>query len=236
MREQLETLTRLQALQIEAIDIQCILDRVPERLQAVDAQREEHEAGLAEINEQLASLNRSYRTLERDAKANQVLVDKSQDKLRSVKTNKEYQSSLKEIDDLKRKNSQLEDEMLDCLDRIEALEHALAERKAEFERLARELESEKADILKEAEAKERELDRVVSAEKEVAQTVPPDLLTVFNTVKQKQARGIAIAPVTDALCHACHVKLPPQRYNELQRGDQLMFCPNCQRIIYWKQN
>jgi uncharacterized protein len=42
-------------------------------------------------------------------------------------------------------------------------------------------------------------------------------------------------PVSDAVCNGCNVNLPPQLYNELQRSDTLRYCPNCQRIIYWKE-
>jgi predicted nucleic acid-binding Zn-ribbon protein len=27
--------------------------------------------------------------------------------------------------------------------------------------------------------------------------------------------------------------IPPQRFNELIRGEKLMDCPSCRRIIYW---
>jgi uncharacterized protein len=31
------------------------------------------------------------------------------------------------------------------------------------------------------------------------------------------------------------MNIPPQMYNELQRSDILMFCPHCQRIVYWRE-
>ncbi len=43
---------------------------------------------------------------------------------------------------------------------------------------------------------------------------------------------MAIAKVEDAVCEGCHMNIPPQMYNELQRFESLMYCPQCQRIIY----
>jgi predicted nucleic acid-binding Zn-ribbon protein len=30
------------------------------------------------------------------------------------------------------------------------------------------------------------------------------------------------------------MKLPPQLYNELQRGDSVLTCPMCRRILFWE--
>jgi predicted nucleic acid-binding Zn-ribbon protein len=46
--------------------------------------------------------------------------------------------------------------------------------------------------------------------------------------------GIAISQVVNATCSGCNMNIPPQMYNELQKRDSLKFCPNCERIIYWK--
>ena len=43
-------------------------------------------------------------------------IAKSKEKLTSVKTNKEYQALLKEIDDLKNANSKIEDQMFEILE------------------------------------------------------------------------------------------------------------------------
>jgi hypothetical protein len=28
--------------------------------------------------------------------------------------------------------------------------------------------------------------------------------------------------------------VPPQLYNQIQRGEQVIVCPNCQRILFWR--
>jgi hypothetical protein len=45
---------------------------------------------------------------------------------------------------------------------------------------------------------------------------------------------MAVAPVQQAICMGCHMNIPAQLFNELQRFDELRFCPHCHRIIYWK--
>jgi predicted nucleic acid-binding Zn-ribbon protein len=45
--------------------------------------------------------------------------------------------------------------------------------------------------------------------------------------------GLAISSVVTGVCQTCHMGIPPQKFNELIRGNDLMTCPHCNRIIYW---
>jgi len=235
LKNQIDILIKLQSVQSEAAEIKADLNRVFEKINTIDMQRQDFEKTLSDTSSLIEELTGEYRTFETDAKMNQSQVEKSQEKLRSVKTNKEYQASLKEIEELKARNSQLEDEMLECLDQIDAAEKVLAERKIEFQQFSRELDDKKNEIEKEAAEGEAKLDRLITEERDVAEVADTELLEIFKSVKKKQTMGRAIVPVTDAVCHGCNVNLPPQMYNELQKCDKLQFCPNCQRIIYWSQ-
>ena len=35
-------------------------------------------------------------------------------------------------------------------------------------------------------------------------------------------------------CLGCHMHLPPQFFNELQRARDIRLCPNCHRILFWR--
>jgi hypothetical protein len=35
------------------------------------------------------------------------------------------------------------------------------------------------------------------------------------------------------VCQCCHLAIPPQKFNELIKGEKMMSCPHCMRIIYW---
>jgi len=235
MKKQIEILVKLQEVEFESAEIKATLESVSEKIQSIDLQRQAFDQTITDQSVLIEDFSKKYRSLEADAAQNQSLIEKSRDKLRSVKTNKEYQSSLKEIEDLKAKNSQFEDEMLECLDQTDTLEKTLSEKKAAFEQLSKELEDEKRAIEQDAVKDETRLAELVVEEKEVAGTVDNEMLDVFIAVKKKQSKGIAIVPVIDAACQGCNVNIPPQMYNELQRCDKLQFCPNCQRIIYWDQ-
>jgi len=39
--------------------------------------------------------------------------------------------------------------------------------------------------------------------------------------------------VRNGTCQGCNMNIPPQLYNQLQRGDTIELCGTCNRIIYW---
>ena len=162
-------------------------------------------------------------------------VKKTQAKLRSVKTNKEYQSFLKEIEDVNAKNSKVEDEMIECLERLDETENIMATKKDEYLQLSDRVKSEKETINQGAGQGKKKLAELETDRKVVSGMVDPELLKKYFMIKEQNQGGLAIVPVKDAVCHGCNVNLPPQLYNELHRCDTLRFCPNCHRIIYWKE-
>jgi len=66
----------------------------------------------------------------------------------------------------------------------------------------------------------------------LSETVEPELMKHYMELKQ-QIKGGVMASVQNAVCNGCHMNIPPQMYNELQRFDSLKYCPFCRRIIYW---
>jgi hypothetical protein len=163
-------------------------------------------------------------------------IQKSQEKLRSVKTNKEYQSSLKEIDDIKLINSKIEDEMLEFLEQIESAEKALNEQKKRYSQIVDDTNREKDSINRDTEHYKQKLAQLESDRNLVKDTLDSTILDIFYRVKAKQADGVAIAEVKDEVCQGCNLNIPPQMYIDLQHRNSLKNCPSCERIIYWENH
>jgi len=235
MKEQIKVLVKLQHLDTEAERIKSTLNDVSKKLETLDLSLKEIEQILKNQESVLNELKKEYRDYESDVKINLGKIKKSQEKLRSVKTNKEYQSLLKEIEDVNSKNSLIEDKMIECLDRIDETEGIIAKRKEDFFQLSDHIKSEKLHIEHEAVIDKKRLDELDMDRKNVSGLIDSQLFKTYLVIKEQQRGGLAVVPVKDAVCHGCNVNLPPQLYNELFRYNSLKFCPNCQRIIYLKE-
>jgi hypothetical protein len=156
--------------------------------------------------------------------------------LRSVKTNKEYQSSVKEIEDIELKNSKIEDGMLEFLEQIERAEKGLNEQKQRYSQIIDDTNREKDSINRDTEQCKQKLAQLESDRKAVTIALDSTILDIFYRVKTKQSDAVAIAEVKDAVCQGCNLNIPPQMYIDLQHRNSLKNCPSCERIIYWEDH
>jgi len=231
-KEQIDTLIRIQELEKQACLVNAKLIDVPKKIEALDLNLELSKEAECATESELKDLKKKYRAMEEEIRSSQSREKKNQEKLRLVKTNKEYQSSLKEIEDLKKKMSAMEDDMLLVLEQIDHLESLVSEKKTEIETLSQKIDWDKKAIQKEAEESKKKLANIKDNIEKAIKLVDPALLDRYNWVQQKVGR-LAIVSVEKAVCQGCHLNIPPQMYNELHRGDTIKFCPHCQRMIYW---
>ncbi len=235
MKEQIKVLVKLQHLDTETVRIKSTLNDVSIKLEHLDSSLKEIEQTIKDQESVLNELKKQYRDYESDVKMNLAKNKKSQEKLRSVKTNKEYQSMLKEIEDVNSKNSSIEDKMIECLDSMDETEEIIAKKKDEYLLFSDRITSEKENIERETGINKKKLDELYMDKKNVSGLIDSQLFKKYLVIKEQQQGGLAVVPVKDAVCHGCNVNLPPQLYNELFRYDSLKFCPNCHRMIYLKE-
>ncbi|WP_373499064.1 zinc ribbon domain-containing protein [Desulfococcus sp.] len=234
VREQIDILVELQRKDVDADAVRTFLSGIAQRLQALEGNLASAEAEREAAEADLAALRKDYRSLESDVKANLELIRKSKSRLPGIKTNKEYQALLKAMEETEKKNSRFEDEMLELLDRIEAGEKGLEQRKQECVQADASFTAEKARLESESREGEIRLAEIAEARDRTAQAAPPELIKIFTRI-QKQVESPMIVPVRGNTCEGCNIQIPPQMANELRRFESLNFCPFCNRLIYWQR-
>jgi predicted nucleic acid-binding Zn-ribbon protein len=233
IKEKLRDLATLQRYEDEIGRIEKELAKVEDRVNGLRSELAEYEEKVDRNRQTLDELKKQYRSDESEVQLIELQIAKSQEKLRAVKTNKEYQSTLKEIDDLKAKTSWLEDRMLEVLDRIESAENQGREDLADLDEIKIEVEEKQREIRLQSEQQQDVLTSRQQERDTVLARLDTKTTEIYHRVK-RQGRGTAIAAVVDAVCQVCRMNIPPQLFNELMRMDNMLMCPNCQRIIYPK--
>ena len=108
---------------------------------------------------------------------------------------------------------------------VKAAEKALAEEK-------KQVEAEKARARERTAVDQKELDQLRKDRVESVAKLPPASLSAYERIRKKW-HGIVVAEATSGRCSACQIVLRPQFIQDLRRGDQLMFCESCGRILYY---
>jgi len=232
LQENLQLLIELQQIERRIRDLREQKDRAPRQIAVLQGEEREAETRLQEKQEMLKSVQKSRLDLETEVEDLERRKARSKQKLLEVKSNKEYQAMLKEIDDL-------EDLIRGCEDRIiEQMETAevLMEQTREHERLLTEarnkLQREGAQLEIEAAKADTLIENLEGQKEQLKPQISSDLLKRYQFLRANRG-GVALAPVNKGTCLVCHMNLPPQAVIDLQKDEMVMHCPNCQRIIYW---
>lgn len=235
MKEQIQTLVTIQDIEGETAEIQQQLAGAYHRIEEMENRLKEKRKQEAEKEGTVSQWKISYRDFDLTLKSNHEMVLRSQERLKSVKTNREYQALLKEVEELKKQNARIEDEMIKLMGDIESGEAQLVQNATEIQSLAAEIEAEKSAVEESTQYQRLRLKELGEKKSQYTVKTEPGLLKLFNRVRTIHSRGNAVVQAIDAVCEGCHMNIPHQLYNELQRCDSIKLCPNCQRIIYWQQ-
>ena len=103
----------------------------------------------------------------------------------------------------------------------------------EIKGLEEAIEKDEASLNKELASINKKLEELRTKSTKLCQDISEQLLEQYNFIKKKLDHPV-VASISDAICNACHIKIPLQTYIEVQKGEFITTCPNCQRIIYWK--
>jgi len=232
MLADLERLIQLQRLDDFVTGARQTLAEHPDRLAALDSRLAGARDRLAGSRAGLAKNQACRRALEKDLATIQGRLARFKDQLMEVKTNREYQAMLKEIETAEREIRALEDRMLERM--LEADELAGAVRQAE-EDLAVEqasIDSDRGEMEGRALELEAELARAVPARETLVAAIAVPLCALYDHVARNR-KGVAVAEARDGHCTVCHVRLRPQVYNEIRRNETIVQCDSCQRILYF---
>ena len=232
-RAQMETLLSLQEIELQKLEVQKVLDKVAAKIDALDQELNHSSRVIEKDRQALAELKDRYRDYDEQIRVNTVLIDKIEAKRRSVKTNREYESLLKEEEQLRTRKSQVEDEMLGCMSEMESLGDKISQLEEAHRQLDEQVSSDKEAVKLEASESQGRFADLASEVPAVEAEIAPGLLKTFAKIKKMAPDGKALAPARNSVCMGCHMNIPPQMFNELQRYDSLKLCPFCNRILYW---
>ena len=234
MTEQLVLLIALQKAESAAGRIQARRRDIPLQMEELEKEFSALGAVVDAQREQLEALKKRRREKDTQLQTGQETLKRTRERLLDVKTNKEYQSILKEIETLEGKTSRMEDEIISLLDELDQLETAVKAKEEELNVSRRRFEEEKAKLASELNSLEEELTGCLRKGDEIKGKIPAELLRKYEQIKGIR-RGIAVVSVWKEVCDGCHMSIPPQLYNELQKSKTTLHtCPNCNRILYWE--
>ena len=146
MHPQLPILIDLQTIDLRILEIKDQERKLPALLQASENPLLEARTRSQILTSELESLNKDRRERERDLEAHEAQVGKMRTRLMELKTNKEYQAHLFEIEMSNKKKGSIEEQILTLMERIEQNQAALKESEAKGVEAERGFTEEKSRV------------------------------------------------------------------------------------------
>lgn len=233
MREDLQLLIELQKSDSDAARIKIKKKELPERIAKLDQAFQVLQQKMDDFRAHLEDLRKQYREKEDKLKKGQDGLKKAKERLETVKNNKEYQAILKEIDNMEKKNGDLESEIIALFDAIDKENGELKQQEKEFaqESIAHQSERDKMEL--EMKSLDEGIAECQARNAQIRSALEEGLIRKYEAIRNLH-KGVAVVSVWKEVCNGCHMNIPPQMYNELQKTTILMSCPHCNRIIYWQ--
>jgi len=206
---------------------------LPENIEKLDKEFLSFEEGIKKNKIKYDELKSRHAENESKIKKINEGIVKTKERMLEVKNNKEYQALLKEIETAESSRGKIETEIISLLEELDKLS-ILVKKDDEILKQGRsKYDLERKAIEDDLNSIDTNVATLEQRRVDLQKDVPGELLVQYERVK-KRNKGIGVTSVWKSVCNGCHMNIPAQLYNELQRSDELLSCPNCNRIMYFQ--
>ena len=235
VQSELQQLMQLQTIDYDLGELERSKEYLPDMMDNLNKEIEEAQKRFetATKSEEESKLKQS--SLELEVATKQKELEKYQEQMMSIKTNKEYDALVSQIDTLKQEIDTSETEILNLIEQVSELEKEIEESKTQLGKIE-ENNNTQLDILK---VKINSIgDKVASKDKErvsVLTSIPRQLLSTYERVRRGRGGDVVVA-VKRRACGACFKSLTPRRVQEIKGAEKIFTCDYCGRMLYWHES
>ena len=234
MNEQLKILIDLQEVDSSVLEIAEKIESFPGRL-------DQFKIPLKEANEFFQKAKAKIEILQKKKKDKDLKLDEIQDqidKMKSrnseIKTNKEYDAHLKEIESFKKKRYQIEDEILSLMEDIENYSAELQKEELKIKKAEDEFKQQEKVIEEEKKDLESEMETQKAKRDEFVVKIEKGNYTQYVNLLEKSG-GVAVVQTENEICLGCNTNIPPQLFNDIKKNEGIYTCYFCKRFLFFKE-
>ncbi len=209
--------------------------QAPKRLKQMEDELFSVRQKIDKEKEIIDELEKERRKKEKELEVEKDKIKKLEVRLYDVKTNKEYQALLKEIEAAKEANDRTEEDVLVLMDKVEDLKKDYENSNIQLKNIEKESEAEKVTIDKEIKSMDEVIAKLTQERDNLLSVVSENLRNIYGILRERRG-GIAVTNVKNGVCLGCNMNIPPQLFLEVTKNKQLIQCPSCNRILFFREN
>ena len=150
----------------------------------------------------------------------------------AIRTQREYEALDKEINDANLLEVEVRRELQREEARLDEMTVALEQEEQRINKQDREVADEQQRIDTEIAERKMMLEELIAEEATITPGLDEELLFKFERIIRNK-EGLGIVALRAGVCTGCQMILPPFFTNRVRTGVEIMFCPNCSRIVFY---
>jgi len=224
--------SQLQAIDLHMAELEKEVAALPKHIAVIEKTLESHQRRLEADGAALTANQKDRKKFEGDIQMHEQKISKLRDQMMGAKTNEQYKAFQHEIEYLEKEIRTAEDRILELMTESEALDGNVKKAETALKEEKQLVEAEKGKARERTAVDQTALDQIKEERSGIAKKLPPSTAAAYERIRKKR-NGVAVAEASGGRCSACQITLRPQYFQDLRRGDQLMFCESCGRILYY---
>ena len=222
----------MQQLDTNIRRLQAELEAIPQRRAEIEKEFEQRASEFLALEQRRDEARHTRARLETELAETRTKAEHADRALMAATNEKEYGAAIREGDAARKHGSELETKILEQMETFDSTEQEIGRRAPELETLRAERDAQLAALEEQARMQARQIDEQQQERERVFHELPKQMSALYNRVKARVRGGIAVAEARTGSCTACHMTLRPQVMAQVRRGEEVITCDNCSRILY----
>ena len=230
--QQMKSLESLQELDLKIDQLKKSKAALPVALKAADGELAKAKAAVEAKKKGIEEAEKALRQSRAAMDLNKDRESRSASRLEAVRNSQEFQAVNKEVEQLKKLNTTLEEQIKKSEQEIAAANAELKTLEGRMTDAQSAREAQASTLSGEGQNLDAQINELLAQRKQFTPGVEPRVLAQYDRVRVAR-NGLGISPAAGGRCKACNMMVPPQMFNEILQGKGGVHqCPSCYRLLY----
>jgi uncharacterized protein len=234
VKAELAQLIALQKTDTNIRRLQAEIESIPERRAEIEKEFDQRAFEIRGLEEKRDAAFHQRAHLEKEIFEQKQRAERAERNLMAAKKPDEYTAAIREADAARKQISTFETQVLEQMEVFDTAEKELGERAPEVEKLRADMEERFKQFDQQIKVQQQQLEEARAERERMMKELPKSVSALFNRISARIRDGIAVAEARNGACTACFMALRPQVMADVRRGNEVITCDNCNRILYYE--
>jgi predicted nucleic acid-binding Zn-ribbon protein len=233
VKAELQQLVALQNLDTSIRKLQAELEAIPQRRAEIESEFDQRAFEIRALETRRDEARHTRTRLETEVGEQRLRVERADRNLMSSKKPEEYTAAIREADAARKQIATLETQILEQMEALDTAEAALTERAEEVASLNSDRDARLQSFDEETRQQAEKLATGRTERERLVAALPKVMGAQYVRTVARIRDGVAVAEARNGACMACFMALRPQAMAQVRRGEEIITCDNCSRILYY---